>query len=101
MQVGLPGSSGMTSSARRFDAGYEGTPKNLIFGSYEKPDIRFSDAIDNDIEIVGNAENVLVNDRPIGTGGVRWRDLQSWWQEVNSIDDASEGKSSSYRRLRS
>jgi AbiJ N-terminal domain 3 len=47
-----------------------GRPKNLIFASAEKPDIRFSDAIDNDIEIVGNANSVLVYDRPIGPDGL-------------------------------
>jgi len=39
-------------------------PKNLIFASPVKPDIRFLDAIDNHIEIVGNAGEVLVYDRP-------------------------------------
>ena len=41
-------------------------PKNLIFASLAKPDIRFANAVDNDIEIVGNADKVLVYDRPIG-----------------------------------
>ncbi len=53
-----------------------GRPKNLIFASLAKPDIRFRDAINNDIEIVENAESVLVYDRPIGADGIRWRDLQ-------------------------
>ena len=60
-------------------------PKNLIFASPVKPDIRITDAIDNDIEIVANADKVLVYDRPIGPGGVRWRDLQAWWK-----DDAAD-----------
>lgn len=33
-------------------------PKNLIFASPDKPDLRFSDALDNDIEIVTNADKV-------------------------------------------
>jgi hypothetical protein len=36
----------------------EGCPKNLIFGSPYKPDVRFSDALDNDVAIVTNAERV-------------------------------------------
>ena len=39
-------------------------PKNLIFATLAKPDIRFVNAIDNDIEIVENADKVLVYDRP-------------------------------------
>ena len=37
-----------------------GRPKNLIFASRAKPDLRFSDAVDNDIEIVKGREEVLV-----------------------------------------
>nr|CEL13507.1 hypothetical protein [Kibdelosporangium sp. MJ126-NF4]CTQ99192.1 hypothetical protein [Kibdelosporangium sp. MJ126-NF4] len=77
-----------------------GRPKNLIFASQEKPDIRFSDAIDNHVEIVTNADKVLVYDRPIGTDGLKWRDLQMWWQEAQSIEDAVEVKTSLYRRLK-
>ena len=37
-----------------------GRPKNLIFASPVKPDLRFRDAVDNDIEIVTGREEVLV-----------------------------------------
>jgi hypothetical protein len=53
-------------------------PKNLVFASQVKPDLRISNAIDNDIEIVENADKVLVFDRPIGGDGLRWRELQAW-----------------------
>lgn len=39
--------------------------KNLVFASQVKPDIRISDAISNDIEILENADRVLVYDRPV------------------------------------
>lgn len=74
-------------------------PKNLIFASLAKPDIRFRDAIDNDIEIVGNSGDVLVYDRPTGGDGIRWRDLQAWWKDTQQIPDESEAKRSLYRRL--
>jgi very-short-patch-repair endonuclease len=74
-------------------------PKNLIFASPEKPDIRFIDAIDNDIEIVSNADRALVYDRPIAVGGLRWRDLQAWWKDAQHIADDDEAKRSLYRRL--
>jgi hypothetical protein len=41
---------------------------------------KLRDAINNDIEIVENADSVLVYDRPIGADGIRWRDLQTWWR---------------------
>lgn len=77
-----------------------GRPKNLIFASIKKPDIRFSDAIDNDIEIVGNADSVLVYDRPIGPDGLLWRDLQAWWKESRGLETDAEAKRTLYNRLR-
>ena len=50
-------------------------PKNLIFGSRAKPDLRFRDAVDNDIEIVTHSNEVLVFDEPI-RGALLWRDLE-------------------------
>jgi very-short-patch-repair endonuclease len=74
-------------------------PKNLIFASLAKPDIRFTDAIDNNIEIVGNADKVLVYDRPIRGDGIRWRDLQAWWIDTQQLADETEAKKSLYQRL--
>jgi very-short-patch-repair endonuclease len=75
-------------------------PKNLIFASLAKPDIRFRDAINNDIEIVENADSVLVYDRPIGADGIRWHDLQTWWRETRGLQSDDEAKSTLYQRLR-
>jgi hypothetical protein len=77
-----------------------GQPKNLIFASPVKPDIRIIDAINNDIEIVTNAEAVLVYDQPTHEG-VLWRDLQAWWKDTRQITDDDEAKSTLYKRLRS
>ncbi|CAM4004115.1 hypothetical protein [Bordetella tumulicola] len=77
-----------------------GRPKNLIFASSIKPDLRFRDAVNNDIEIVTNADKVLVYDRPIGMDGLLWSDLQSWWGETSKISEAEAAKKSLYRRLR-
>jgi very-short-patch-repair endonuclease len=76
-----------------------GRPKNLIFASSAKPDLRFRDALNNDIEIVTNADKVLVYDRPIGANGLSWNDLQLWWSEMNKIGHATDAKSSLYARL--
>lgn len=77
-----------------------GRPKNLIFASPIKPDLRFRDAVNNDIEIVTNADKVLVYDRHISADGLRWQDLQSWWSETKGIANEENAKKTLYRRLR-
>lgn len=75
-----------------------GRPKNLIFASSEKPDLRFRDAVNNDIEIVNGADKVLVYDRPFPVEGLRWRDLQAWWQDLRGVEE-QQAKRGLYRRL--
>ncbi len=77
-----------------------GRPKNIIFASQRKPDIRFRDAVNNDIEIASNADDVLVYDRPLTAEGLRWADLQKWWAEETSQPDADQAKRSLYKRLK-
>ena len=76
-----------------------GKPKNLIFASSEKPDIRLGNAISNDIEIVSNADKVLVYDRPIDHKGLTWQQLQDWWGDTNELDNDDQAKRSLYSRL--
>ena len=76
----------------------QGRPKNLIFASRHKPDLRFRDAVNNDIEIVTHSDDVLVFDEPI-RGGLRWRDLQSWWARHQGIENGDAAKRSLYKRL--
>lgn len=52
-----------------------GQPKNLIFASQARPDIRIIDVINNDNEILSDPDEVLVYDRPTHKG-VLWRDLK-------------------------
>ncbi|MFE5517334.1 hypothetical protein ACFQ9Q_06295 [Streptomyces virginiae] len=76
-------------------------PKNIIFASLTKPDIRFRSAVDNDIEVFGDPDNTLVYDRPTPDDGLRWRDLQTWWQDTHQIPTEADAKTTLYRRLRS
>lgn len=76
-----------------------GRAKNLIFASHVKPDIRFRDAINNDIEIASNEDKVLVYDRPIGMNGLTWDELQNWWSERNVDSDEQKSRESLYLRL--
>lgn len=82
-------------------AAANGRPKNLIFASSVKPDIRFRDAVNNDIEIVNNADKVLVYDKPISLEGLSWSDLQTWWSDAEKIANPENAKRSLYQRLRS
>ena len=81
------------------NSGNRGKPKNLIFASQVKPDLRFRDAIDNDVEIVTNADKVLIYDRPISTKGLTWSDLQAWWAEYSGITNDNKAKATLCRRL--
>ncbi len=78
--------------------GVRTTPKNLIFASKVKPDLRFSDAINNDVEVVTGRDDVLIYDRQIGPDGLPWKDLQAWW-EISSGVGGDEAKRSLYKRL--
>ncbi|MFZ3562870.1 hypothetical protein ACOKM5_43845 [Streptomyces sp. BH097] len=75
-------------------------PKNIIFASLGKPDIRFRSSVDNDIEIVGGRPGAtLVYDREIPAGGLRWRDLHSWWQDTHGFNSESDAGEDLYQRL--
>ncbi|WP_326581590.1 hypothetical protein OIE69_44620 (plasmid) [Actinacidiphila glaucinigra] len=75
-------------------------PRNLIFASRGKPDIRFTSAIDNDIEIAERADKVLVYDTPVGKDGLLWRDLLSWWQATRGTTDPGEASRGLYERMK-
>ena len=87
-----------TYTLQGMGTGATGRPKNLIFASLVKPDLRFRDAVTNDIEIVTHANKVLVYDRPIPDTGLRWKDLQDWWKAHNKCESA-EAKNTLYKRL--
>lgn len=75
-------------------------PKNLIFASSVKPDLRFVDAINNDIEVVSRSDKVLIYDRPISDEGLTWQQLQDWWADFRGLGPG-DAKASLYRRLKS
>ena len=62
--------------------GVKGPTKNLIFAANgPKPQIVLRDAMNNDIEIVEDAEHCLVYDRPIPAEGLRFSHLIRWWRD--------------------
>lgn len=78
---------------------FRGRPKNIIFASLTKPDIRLSDSLNNEIEILSNPNEVLIYDRPLSTEGLSWRELQAWWADFTREENSEEAKISLYRRL--
>ena len=76
-------------------------PKNLYFAALRKPDIRITDTIDNEIEILSDADDVLHYDRPIDVGGLRWGALQTWWKETYHVTDDVTAKWQLHRRMES
>ncbi|WP_137963133.1 AbiJ-related protein, partial [Klebsiella variicola] len=78
---------------------FRGRPKNIIFASLTKPDIRLSDSLNNEIEILSNSNEVLIYDRPLSSEGLSWRELQAWWADFICEENSEEAKISLYRRL--
>ena len=65
--------------------------KNLIFAADgPKPRIVLRDAINNDLEIVENAQYCLVYDRPLADTGLTWRQLTAWRARSDSLDGEEE-----------
>jgi hypothetical protein len=72
-----------------------GRPKNLIFASPQKPDLRFRDAVNNDIEIVDNPDKVWYMIDQLGLmgsggaiysrGGVRQMELPTTMNQKRSF----------------
>jgi hypothetical protein len=80
--------------------GVDGPSKNLIFAANgPKPEIVLSDAINNDIRIIKNAEHCLVYARPLPSTGLRWEDLVKWYAELMGIRPDQETARALYRRL--
>ena len=84
----------------RFTGGVSGEIKNIIFAANgPKPELVLTDAVQNTVDIVANAEYCLVYDRPVNSRGLLWSDLVSWWRaKVGGEDDQAER--SLYSRLK-
>ncbi|AYM40179.1 hypothetical protein [Mycobacteroides chelonae] len=78
-----------------------GQPKNLIFGSFGKPDLRLANSVDNEIEVVENGTEAMVFDETISPAtGLPWRSLQQWWSRLHPDQDEITAKRTLYNRLR-
>jgi len=82
--------------------GVAGDLKNLIFSADgPKPEIVLQDAVNNDLRVVQNGQYCLIYDRPLGPGGLTWRELGIWWAQRQSLIGLSEPQiwSNLYQRL--
>jgi hypothetical protein len=78
--------------------GPTGSPKNLIFASNgPKPEIGFSDAVNNDIVILSNASSCLVYDRPIRRDGLLWSELVEWWHSIPGVEPNEPARTLGHR----
>jgi hypothetical protein len=72
---------------RRVAVGVAGSPKNLVFAAIKhKPDIYFTDAINNDIAI-GPDSDALIYDRPLSDSGLLWSSMVDWWKAHEKVSD--------------
>lgn len=87
-------------SVQRITSGVTGIPKNLIFASINtKPDIYFTDAINNDIAI-RNDTDALIYDRHLTSSGLLWSTMAEWWQEREKLNDLQIARDSLGKRLK-
>ncbi|ANS32660.1 hypothetical protein R1CP_40400 (plasmid) [Rhodococcus opacus] len=73
-------------------SGGVGSPaKNLIFAANgPKPELVLRDAVNNDIEIVKNAEFCLVFEQTIPADGLKFQRLIDWWRDRESLTDLDD-----------
>lgn len=69
-----------------------GSPaKNLIFAANgPKPELVLRDAVNNDIEIVKNAEYCLVFEQPIPADGLSFERLINWWRDREGLTESED-----------
>jgi len=82
--------------------GVDGQVKNIIFSADgSKPELVFTDAMNNDIQIVKYEENCLIFEKPIPESGLKWEDLVHWWEKSSYHDEKEVNvERELYKRLR-
>ncbi|WP_228003218.1 hypothetical protein [Nocardia australiensis] len=65
--------------------------KNLIFAANgPKPELVLRDAVNNDIQIIKNAEHCLVYDQFLPAEGLTFRHLIEWWRAREGLGDQDD-----------
>lgn len=69
------------------NGGVKGNVKNIIFAATYKPEICFSDALNNDIKITKNEDKCLIYGEEIGNEGLSWNELVRWYAKNYEISE--------------
>lgn len=70
--------------------GVQGNVKNIIFAAKYKPEIAFTDALNNNVLITKNQDQCLIYDKAIPQNGVTWGELVSWYAEKYAVEKNQE-----------
>lgn len=74
-------------------------PRLILFASrVVKPDVRGADVLDTEIEVLTSSDQLLRYDKPVGSTGLSWDDLETWWAEKTGTR-AAQAKKSLWNRL--
>lgn len=76
-------------------------PQLILFASKgRKPDLRLSEVLDGQVEVLDSDDVVLRYDREVPSTGLTWGHLLSWWGDCNGLDPESpETKRTLWNRL--
>lgn len=64
--------------------GVKGKIQGIVFAAKHKPDILFTDFLNQDVEIPSNPDEYLYYDINIGSGGLKWKELKQWYEESHA-----------------
>jgi hypothetical protein len=89
----------VVDAAELAQGGVVGAAKNLVFAATNKPEVVFTDFVNSDAEIARDSDEFLVYRRPIGSAGLSWQDLVSWWMDDHPGLDQKAAANALYSRL--
>lgn len=74
-------------------------PQMILFASRRtKPDLRLSDALQVEIEVLSGDDDVLAYTDPVDADGLTWNHLEHWWQQRHP--ESEDPKTELYNRLK-
>lgn len=67
--------------------GVKGSIQGIVFAAVGKPDLIFTDFLNQDVEIPKNEEEYLYYDQKINTNGLKWGALKTWYENEHTQFD--------------
>ena len=62
--------------------GVKGRIQGIVFAAVRKPELVFTDFLNQDVKIPTNIDKYLYYDKRIDANGLTWRELERWYEEV-------------------